>query len=167
MPHLRELKQRLSEIMTQTEWTGTTEELLSADGGANATLLPAGYGEYGYLSIADEGTYEAYLSGNSNKAFATSKATAVEQFSWEYDNNYSSGLELIPVNAILNFTINGLDASTGISHSNLTRVPLFTGFFGNLQMRICVDFAPIWHCYYSLVGCKGTKKKSNNAILKC
>ena len=101
-------------IMTQTEWTGTTEELLSADGGANATLLPAGYGDYGYLSITDEGTYEAYLSPNSNKAFATSKATAVEQFSYEYDNDYSSGFELIPSNAILNFTINGLDASTEV-----------------------------------------------------
>ena len=104
-------------IITQTEWTGTTEELLSADGGANATLLPAGYGEYGYLSIADEGTYEAILSENYNKAFATSKATAVEQFSYEYDNDYSSGFELIPVNAILNFTINGLDASTEVDVS--------------------------------------------------
>ena len=104
-------------IMTQTEWTGTTEELLSADGGANATLLPAGYGEYGYLSIADEGTYEALLSENPNKAFATSKATAVEQFSWEDDNEYSSGFELTPVNAILNFTINGLDASTEVDVS--------------------------------------------------
>ena len=104
-------------ITTQTEWTGTTEELLSADGGASATLLPAGYGEYGYLSIADGGTYEAYLSRNSNKAFATSKATAVEQFSYEYDNDYSSGFELIPSNAILNFTINGLDASTEVDVS--------------------------------------------------
>ena len=101
-------------IMTPTEWTGTTEELLSEDGGASATLLPAGYGDYGYLSITDEGTYEAYLSPNSNKAFATSKATAVEQFSYEYDNDYSSGFELIPSNAILNFTINGLDASTEV-----------------------------------------------------
>ena len=104
-------------IMTQTEWTGTTEELLSADGGASATLLPAGYGEYGYLSIADEGTYEALLSENSNKAFATSKAAAVEQFSWEYDYDYSNGFELRPSNAILNFTINGLDASTEVDVS--------------------------------------------------
>lgn len=103
-------------IMTQTKWTGTNEELLSADG-VDATLLPAGYGEYGYLSIANEGTYEAYLSENSNKAFATSKATAVEQFSYEYDYDYSSGFELIPSNAILNFTINGLDASTEVDVS--------------------------------------------------
>ena len=104
-------------IMTQTEWTGTPEELLSADGGANATLLPARYGEYGYLSIEDEGSYYAYLSENPNKAFATSKATAVEQFSWEDDNDYSSGFELTPVNAILNFTITGLAASTEVDVS--------------------------------------------------
>ena len=104
-------------IMTQTEWTSTTEELLSADGGANATLLPAGYGEYGYLSIANEGTYVALLSENPNKAFATSKATAVEQFSWEDDNEYSSGFELTPANAILNFTINGLGASAEVDVS--------------------------------------------------
>ena len=104
-------------IMTQTEWTGTPEELLSADGGANATLLPAGYGEYGYLSIEDEGSYDASLSENSNKAFATSKATAVEQFSWEYDNDYSSGFALGPCNAILNFTITGLAASTEVDVS--------------------------------------------------
>ena len=118
-------------IMTQTEWTGTIEELLSADGGANATLLPAGYGEYGYLSIADEGTYEAYLSGNSNKAFATSKATAVEQFSYEYDSNYSSGFALRPSNAILNFTIKGLDTSTEVdvsfSYSNYPEDIVVTG----------------------------------------
>ena len=101
-------------IITQTEWTGTTEGLL---GGASATLLPAGYEEYGYLSIADEGTYEAYLSENPNKAFVTSKAAAVEQFSYELDNKYSSGFELIPANAILNFTINGLDASTEVDVS--------------------------------------------------
>ena len=98
-------------IITETEWTGTIEGLL---GGASATLLPAGYEKYGYLSIADEGTYDAYLNENFNKAFATSKATAVEQFSYEYVNNYSSGFELIPANAILNFTINGLDASTEV-----------------------------------------------------
>ena len=101
-------------IMTETEWTGTIKGLL---GGASARLLPAGYGDYGYLSITDEGTYEAYLSENSNKAFATSKAAAVEQFSYELDNKYSSGFELIPANAILNFTINGLDASTEVDVS--------------------------------------------------
>ena len=41
----------------------------------------------------------------------------MEQFSWEDDNDYSSGFELTPVNAILNFTINGLDASTEVNVS--------------------------------------------------
>jgi len=102
-------------IMTQTEWTGTTEELLSADDGTDATLLPAGYGEYGYLSIADEGTYEAYLSENINKAFATSKATAVEQFSDEYADSYSNGFVLTPSNAIVSFTISGLAPNTAVA----------------------------------------------------
>ena len=101
-------------IMTQTEWTGTTEGLL---GGASATLLPAGYEEYGYLSIMDEGTYEAYLVNNYGKTFAPSKTTAVEQFSWESTQKYSSGFALTPSNAILNFTINGLDASTEVDVS--------------------------------------------------
>ena len=56
---------------------------------------------------------------------------------------------------------------TGSCHSIPLSTPLFMGIFGNHQMRICVDFAAIRHCYYSLVGCKGTKKKSNNANLKC
>ena len=41
----------------------------------------------------------------------------MEQFSWEDDNDYSSGFELTPVNAILNFTITGLAASTEVDVS--------------------------------------------------
>ena len=102
-------------ITTQTEWTGTVDELLSQDGGASATLLPAGYESYGFLSIEDSG-YNAYLSENFNNAFATSKASGVEQLSYEYCyNNYSSGFTLTPCNAILNFTITGLSASTEVA----------------------------------------------------
>ncbi len=101
-------------ITTATKWTGTAEELLSADGGANATLLPAGYGVYGYLSIDEEGTSEAFLDVNPGKAFATSKSAAVEQFSWEYCDSYSDGFTLMPSNSVLNFTINGLEASSDV-----------------------------------------------------
>ena len=101
-------------ITTQTEWTGTVDELLSQDGGASATLLPAGYESYGFLSIEDSG-YNAYLSENFNNAFATSKASGVEQLSYEYCYNYSSGFTLTPCNAILNFTITGLTASTEVA----------------------------------------------------
>ena len=99
-------------IITQTEWTGTIEGLL---GDAKATLLPAGYGEYGYLSIADGGTYKAYVIKNYNKAFATSKTTAVEQFSYEWANSYSNGFALSPQNAIVSFTISGLAANTEVA----------------------------------------------------
>ena len=100
-------------ITTQTEWTGTIEELLSDDG-AYATLLPAGYGEYGYLSITEYDGYDAYLEENFDKAFASSKVTALEQFSCEFVYSYSSGFALKPTNAILNFTITGLAASTEV-----------------------------------------------------
>ena len=100
-------------ITTQTEWTGTIEELLSDDG-AYATLLPAGYGEYGYLSITEYDGYDAYLEENFDKAFASSKVTALEQFSCEFISSYSSGFALKPTNAILNFTITGLAASTEV-----------------------------------------------------
>ena len=43
-------------ITTQIEWTESAEKLLEH---AEVTLLPAGYGTYGYLSIDDEGTSEA------------------------------------------------------------------------------------------------------------
>ena len=101
-------------ITTQTEWTGTVDELLSQDGGASATLLPAGYESYGFLSIEYSG-YNACLSENFNNAFATSKASGVEQLSYEYCYNYSSGFTLTPCNAILNFTITGLTASTEVA----------------------------------------------------
>ena len=62
---------------------GTAEELLSSALGANATLLPAGYGGYGFLGIDNEGTCDASLNLDKTKTFALTKATAVEQFSEE------------------------------------------------------------------------------------
>lgn len=102
-------------ITTQTEWTGTIDELFEY---AYATLLPADYGEYGYLYISGSG-YEACLVKNCDKAFDSSKATAVvqfssESFSWE-SGSYSNGFALTPANAILNFTVNGLVASTEVN----------------------------------------------------
>ena len=102
-------------ITTQTEWTGTVDELLSQDGGAQATLLPAGYESYDFLTLENEGTYSAYVGSDYNNAFATSKAAGVEQLSYEYCYTYSSGFTLTPCNAILNFTITGLSASTEVA----------------------------------------------------
>lgn len=104
-------------IITQNAYSGTVDALFTA-GSVGTLLLPAGYGTYGYWQIGDDGTYDANLYINYSKAFATSKAAAVEQFSNEM-GSYSSGtgFALHPWNAILNFTITGLVANTNVNVS--------------------------------------------------
>ena len=89
----------------------------SAEENLTATLLPNGYESTGFLSIDNKNTDIAYddrLTVSGSYAFVaseTAKATGVEQLSWEQAiNNYSSGFALSPGNAILNFTITGLEA---------------------------------------------------------
>jgi hypothetical protein len=98
-------------IITQHEYTGTTDALLTA---ANAELLPAGYEIPGYLSIPNTITCNSSVTHIADKAFATAKAAAVEQFSRE-TAWYSSGFALSPENAILSFTITGLTPSTEVT----------------------------------------------------
>ena len=99
-------------ILTQNAYSGTIDDLFKAPG-TLATLLPANYGNYPYLYFTDEGTCSASLKYHATKTFATSKATAVEQFSFEVGSYTSgTGFALHPANAILNFTITGLAAST-------------------------------------------------------
>ena len=101
-------------ILTENTYSGTIDALFTA-GSALATLLPANYGNYPYLSFDDEGTYSASVNYDATKTFATSKATAVEQFSFEVGGYTSgTGFALHPANAILNFTITGLAANTGV-----------------------------------------------------
>lgn len=95
-------------ITTKNSYSGTADELFAAAGYINATLLPAGYETPGFLSITHNSGYNDYVYIDREKTFATSKATAVEQFSYERTYTYSSGFALRPVNAILNFTISGL-----------------------------------------------------------
>lgn len=90
-------------IYTENSYTGTADALLGSASTATATLLPDGYGPIGYLSVSGEG-YSATLATDATKAFATSKAEAVEQLSLEQASAYSSGFALAPQNAILNFT---------------------------------------------------------------
>ena len=106
-------------ITTENEYTGTADELLTtaqSSGSVFARLLPNGYGTYGYFSIAGTGA-SAYVNPDYDNAFATTKALAVEQFSDECSNTYSGGFALSPANAILNFTIIGLPASTSVDVS--------------------------------------------------
>ncbi|MBR1395876.1 MAG: hypothetical protein IJ559_09505 [Prevotella sp.] len=102
-------------ILTQKEYSGTADDLLSSTGNVNATLLPAGYESYGYLSIAEEGTCTAYVDYDPSKAYALTKAAAVEQFSDECADSYSNGFALSPQNAIVSFTISGLTANTAVA----------------------------------------------------
>jgi len=83
---------------------------------AAATLLPAGYGSYGFFSVSGSG-YEATLTPDFEKAFALTKAAAVEQFSLEYASSYRSGFALKPNNSIVNFTISGLTANKEVAVS--------------------------------------------------
>lgn len=104
-------------ITTENPYAGTADALLTAANSASnvsAKLLPAGYATYGFWSIAGTG-YEASVSTNANNAFAATKALAVEQFSDEYANSYSSGFALRPLFAVVNFTITGLSASTDVN----------------------------------------------------
>ena len=108
-------------IYTSHEWTGTADAHFTAaieDGGYTiATLLPAGYGSYGYLSIYNHYTYDDFVKTNKTYTCATSKADGVAQFSYEKATTYSSGFALAPQNAILNFTITGLAVTTNVDVS--------------------------------------------------
>jgi hypothetical protein len=83
---------------------------------AYAFLLPAGYGSYGFFSIIGSDS-EASINYDDTKAFALTKAAAVEQFSFEGAYSYSSGFALAPQNAIVSFTISGLTANKKVDVS--------------------------------------------------
>lgn len=104
-------------VTTQKEYTGTIDDLMAS---AYAVLLPAGYESYGFNFIAGNG-YEATIRHYISKAFALTKAAAVEQFSVERASSYSSGFALAPMNAIASFTISGLTANKKIDVSFVTK----------------------------------------------
>lgn len=106
-------------IYTQNPYTGTADALFTdayASGIVKATLLPNGYESYNFLSIynnSSDDLYDDVVAYSMLTAFVaseTAKATGVEQLSWEKATTYSSGFALAPANAILNFTISGLEA---------------------------------------------------------
>ena len=93
-------------------YTGTVDDLMAS---ASAFLLPDGYESYGFFSVGSG--YNPMISFDFTKAFALTKAAAVEQFSLEYAFEYSSGFALAPVNAIASFTISGLTANKEVAVS--------------------------------------------------
>jgi hypothetical protein len=133
-------------IYTQYMFSGTSDALLAGAGMATATLLPAGYDTYDFLVVNNPGTYSADLGRDFEKAFANSKAAAVEQFSYEYAGTYSSGFTLSPQSAILNFTITGLTASTEVTasfkeglYNNVISGNVTTDGSGNATFAVGVD----------------------------
>ena len=103
-------------IYTQKGYDGTADALFSAASSVRANLLPNGYDSYNFLYINNKNTdvlYDDVVGATISKAFVaseTAKKTGVEQLSWEQAYTYSSGFALAPANAVLNFTISGLEA---------------------------------------------------------
>lgn len=103
-------------IYTKNDYDGTADALFSAASSVRANLLPAGYESYNFLYINNKSTdvlYDDVVAATVSKAFVaseTAKKTGVEQLSWEQAYTYSSGFALAPANAVLNFTISGLEA---------------------------------------------------------
>ena len=118
-------------IYTEEKTYAPIEDILMD---ADATLLPAGYESYGYLTINDNNTlveYDDYLSVSDSKAFVaseTAKANGIEQFSYETANKYSGGFALVPQNAVLNFTITDLEAGEKDVILNVTRTKYDTDY---------------------------------------
>ena len=103
-------------IYTKNNYDGTADALFTAPSSVRAILLPNGYDSYNFLYIDNKSTdvlYDDVVGATISKAFVaseTAKKTGVEQLSWEQAYNYSSGFALAPANAVLNFTISGLEA---------------------------------------------------------
>ncbi len=158
-------------ITTEYNYPGTAETLLE-DGSTHAILLPAGYKTYGYLSITDNNAYDAEISYDATKALATSKAVAVEQFTYEAANEYSSGFALSPQRAILNFTITGLKASTVVtavlkkSGSQLVTGSVKTDGSGTATFAIGGETGSNINLYSLTVGGKDIPFTSSDKVLE-
>ena len=116
-------------IYTQKEYDGTADALFSSAFPARAILLPNGYESYNFLSISNNNTpdvaYDDVVSAaDAFVASETAKATGVEQLSWEQAYTYSGGFALAPANAVLNFTISGLEAGA----KTVTLITQISGF---------------------------------------
>ena len=110
---------KFSGILTLVnDYDGTIDALMA---NAYAFLLPAGYESYKFFSVSGSGSSPTVYFDHT-KAFALTKAAAVEQFSIEYATSYSSGFALAPMNAIVSFTISGLTANKTVAVSFDTNV---------------------------------------------
>ena len=135
-------------IYTENEYDDTAIRLFNSAKSTSVILLPAGYESYGYLRIDNNDDAYAYndcFETNTNYTLATSKATAVEQFSYEntggmgHDAYRGGGFALRPMNAILNFTVTGLDASTSVDVSLMGGNVYLTGSDYNITGTVTTD----------------------------
>lgn len=101
-------------ILTKNPYSGTSQELFESAVLKEAVLLPNDYADYGYFVFYNPDSYSAYLNMNYTDNCVGTKASAVEQFSYEYTDSYSSltGFALSPQNAIINFIFTGLPVNT-------------------------------------------------------
>lgn len=117
-------------IYTQDDTYKTYEDLFGNSDYTIATLLPAGYKDHGYLVINTndpDAQYDDFVEESNEYILATSKADGVAQFSYEKSYNYNDGFALSPDNAILNFTVTGLAASTSVNVSLTSMAYNITG----------------------------------------
>lgn len=127
-------------IKTKNVYEGTADELFRSANNVSATLIPCDYTKYNYISFNNSDKYSAGIRLDMGNAYAFSKAEAVEQFSNEYTDQYDNGFDLSPRNAILNFTISGLDPNAeaevkvGNTYSNLIDVNLNSDASGTLKI---------------------------------
>ena len=126
-------------IYTENLYSGTADALFSSATSpyyVAADLLPNGYKSIGYVYIDDndpEVAYDDQLAYNDYNAITPTKAAGVEQLSFESANHYDSGFALAPQNAILNFTITGLTASTDVA------VVFTDGYLTNITGSVTTD----------------------------
>ena len=143
-----------------TSYTGTADDLLKNAPILQANLLPAGYDSKGFIKVSGSG-YQMPISYDYTKAFALTKAEAVEQLSKEYADadSYSSGtgFALAPLGFILNFTITGLTPSTevAVAFTNgtiTTSGNVTTDGSGNATFAISTNTANIGSCTLTVGG---------------
>lgn len=147
-------------IYSEGAYSGTAADLLgSAYTSVTATLLPAGYEGYGFLTVSGSGYSADLATPDYTKAFATSKAAGVEQFSLEQASAYSSGFALAPHNPILNFTITDLAKNTLVAvsftdhNSKVISKNVTTDGDGTAQFAIgAANSTPLHYCSLTVGG---------------
>ena len=141
-----------------TSYTGTADDLFKNAMFISAYLLPAGYDSKGFIKVTGSG-YQMNRTYDYTKAFALTKAEAVEHFTKEKADSYSSGtgFALVPSGFILNFTITGLTPSTEVAvaftnGTTTTSGKVTTDGSGNATFAISTNSANIESCTLTVGG---------------